>query len=250
MLWTRDDQADRKIRRMLASYARHQPANCTHYSLLGFVGMSLEEFEMWATCGLVSDRNLRCLDISEAGHAWLTAEQAEAVTTDPYLTDLRVYRADAALRMYEGLLSTLDVMTAYLDLLITAAGIEPAVYHALSLDQRLESTVQADGQRALLRAAEVPRRAYEAMPRNSKPRSDVLLAGAAKLGITTRWQGWAEIPEWGLVTDYSRGTRLRPATREEWQRTADVLAARNKPGWYTGAWTENGRAVYVEGGPE
>lgn len=82
MLWTRDDQADMKIRRMLANYARHQPANCTRFSLLGFTGMTLEEFEMWATRGLVSDRFLRVTFIDFGGSKrrvrWLSTEQAGA----------------------------------------------------------------------------------------------------------------------------------------------------------------------------
>lgn len=170
------------------------------------------------------------------------------MTDDPYLTDLRVCRADAALRMYEGLLGTLALNVAYANLLRAGYGITAEQYEALDCEAR-EHTLNR-GRLNLVEAAGFTRRAYEAMPRNSKQRSDVLLAGAARLGIETDWPGWAEIPVWGLVTDYSRGTPLRPATREEWQRTMDVLAARGKPGWYTGAWTENGRAVYVEGGPE
>jgi hypothetical protein len=58
----------------------------------------------------------------------------------------------------------------------------------------------------------------------------------------------AEIPAWGTVTDYNRGTPLRPATREEWQRSVDITRS-GAPGGYTGSWEEDGRAVYVEGGP-
>lgn len=155
--------------------------------------------------------------------------------------------ASAMLRMYEGLLSTLALNAAYAHLLRDAAGVTAEQWAAADLGAR--ERVLAQGRLALLRAAKVSRRAYAAMLRTSKQRSDALLAGAARLGVETDWPGWAEIPEWGTVTDYNRGTPLRPATREEWQRTADVLRS-GAPGSYTGAWEEAGRAVYVDGGPE
>jgi hypothetical protein len=156
-------------------------------------------------------------------------------------------RADTTLRMYEGLLGTLSFNVAYARLLRDASGISSEGYEAIDFESR--EYVLAQGRLALLKAARTSRRAYDALPRNSRQRSDVLLRGAAKLGIKTDWPGWSEYPEWGLVTDYNRGTPLRSATREEWQRTADILAGRDVPGWYTGAWEEDGRAVYVEGGP-
>jgi hypothetical protein len=165
-----------------------------------------------------------------------------------YDDDLRRTRADAALRMYKGLLGTLSFNAAYAHLLRDAYGITAEQYEALDFETR--EFVLKQGRRDLVKAAGISRRNYEAMHRNSKERSDVLLAGAAKLGIKTDWPGWAEYPEWGMVTDYDRGTPLRPATREEWQRTADILAARHVPGWYTGTWEEDGRAVYVDGGPD
>jgi hypothetical protein len=78
MMWTRDEAADRRIRRMLNSYARAQYRGAYDRPLLEFTGMLAEEFEMWTTRGLVSDRNLRCLCIRGSGHKWLTAEQAKA----------------------------------------------------------------------------------------------------------------------------------------------------------------------------
>lgn len=54
----------------------------------------------------------------------------------------------------------------------------------------------------------------------------------------------------GTLTDYVSGHAMRPATAEEWRRTADVMAT-GKPDSFTGAWTgSDGRAVYVDGGPD
>lgn len=54
----------------------------------------------------------------------------------------------------------------------------------------------------------------------------------------------------GTVTDYSTGTAIRPATGEEWLRTATKLLE-ERPGSYTGAWDDSdGCAVYVDGGPD
>jgi hypothetical protein len=153
---------------------------------------------------------------------------------------------DMAGRMLPGLLGTLSFNVAYAHLLRAAYGITAQQYEALDFETR--EHVLEYGRRALLEAAGISCRNYEAMHRNSKERSDVLLAGAAKLGIETDWPGWAEYPEWGLVTDYDRGTPLRPATREEWQRSVDIAQSK-MPGAYNGAWEEDGRAVYVEGGP-
>lgn len=55
---------------------------------------------------------------------------------------------------------------------------------------------------------------------------------------------------YGTLTDYTTGQPLRDATAAEWQRTADKLASGDSDA-YTGAWRdEDGRAVYVDGGPE
>lgn len=54
---------------------------------------------------------------------------------------------------------------------------------------------------------------------------------------------------YGILADYKTGDPIRRATRAEWQRTMDVLFS-GKAGSYTGAWADDdGRAVYVEGGP-
>lgn len=50
----------------------------------------------------------------------------------------------------------------------------------------------------------------------------------------------------GTVTDYKTGDPVRPATAAEWRRTADAVAS----GQYTGAFALDGRAVFVDGGPE
>jgi hypothetical protein len=87
-MWVYDNDADRKIRRMLNSYARAQVGanGLPPYKgpLLEFTGMTLEEFEMWVVHGLVSDRWLR-MDRhgDDSGHRgeWLTTEQAKTQPT-------------------------------------------------------------------------------------------------------------------------------------------------------------------------
>jgi hypothetical protein len=113
--------------------------------------------------------------------------------TDDYQAELRRTRADATLRMYEGLLGTLAVNVAYAHLLRDAAGVAPEKYEAASFEAREYALAQ--GRLALLKAARCSRKAWNAMPRNSKQRSDVLLKGAARLGIETGWPGWAEVPD-------------------------------------------------------
>jgi hypothetical protein len=54
---------------------------------------------------------------------------------------------------------------------------------------------------------------------------------------------------WGTLTDYATGAAVRPATAQEWRRTADKLASRQSDS-YTGAWDEDGQAVWVDGGPD
>jgi hypothetical protein len=98
-----------------------------------------------------------------------------------------VAQLSMAERVLPALLATLDANTAYLDLLVTAAGAEPAAYHALSLAERLDSTVQADGRKALLKAAKCTVKARDAMSAGSPERAAVLLRGAAALGIATTW---------------------------------------------------------------
>lgn len=58
------------------------------------------------------------------------------------------------------------------------------------------------------------------------------------------------ISDYGTVTDYLTGEPVRPATGQEWRRTADKMASDDGDN-YTGAWRgSDGRAVYVDGGPE
>ena len=57
---------------------------------------------------------------------------------------------------------------------------------------------------------------------------------------------------WGTVSDYKTGFMIREATAAEWRRTADKENGTDSDA-YTGAWLdpdEEGRAVYVSGGPE
>jgi hypothetical protein len=111
------------------------------------------------------------------------------MTDDVYSQELQRQRAAAQLRMYEGLARTLALNVAYAHLLRDAAGVSAEEYETLSFEWR-EGVLQ-QGLANLLRAAKISQRLYQAMPRCSKDRSDVLLAGAAKLGIATDWPGWA-----------------------------------------------------------
>lgn len=54
----------------------------------------------------------------------------------------------------------------------------------------------------------------------------------------------------GTLRDHKTGDEIRPATAEEWRRTADVL--RSGVSWaHTGVWEdEPGHGVWVDGGPE
>jgi hypothetical protein len=82
VLWTRDAEADKRIRRMLNSYVQAQLSGAYAGSLLSFTGMTPGEFELWATRGLVSDRVLRVMRHgNDSGHRgeWLTREQALAL---------------------------------------------------------------------------------------------------------------------------------------------------------------------------
>ena len=56
----------------------------------------------------------------------------------------------------------------------------------------------------------------------------------------------------GTVNDYKTGFFIREATAAEWRRTADKENSADGDA-YTGAWPdpeEDGRAVYVSGGPD
>lgn len=50
---------------------------------------------------------------------------------------------------------------------------------------------------------------------------------------------------YGILTDYATGEQLREATAEELARTEAKLASGDSDA-YTGAWVEDGRAVYVD----
>jgi hypothetical protein len=105
--------------------------------------------------------------------------------------ELRRDRAVAALRMYEGLLMTLDDNAEYARLLRTAAGIDPTQWEKLDYPGR--EYVLAQGRVALVRAAKVSRKTWNALPPRSRARSDILLKGAAVLRIDTDWQGWTDL---------------------------------------------------------
>lgn len=56
----------------------------------------------------------------------------------------------------------------------------------------------------------------------------------------------------GTVMDYKTGLMIREATAAEWRKTADKENSAGSDA-YTGAWAdpgEDGRVVYVSGGPE
>lgn len=53
----------------------------------------------------------------------------------------------------------------------------------------------------------------------------------------------------GILTDYATGELIRPATGGEWRKTADAYHG-GGAGGYTGAFDLDGRAVYVDGGPD
>jgi len=99
-------------------------------------------------------------------------------------------RAGVLLRMYEGALAGVAAHVAYAHLLRDAAGTSPVQYSALDVEGR--EYVQAQGRRALLRAARVTRKAWDAMPAYGTERAGALLKGAAVLGVETDWAGWAD----------------------------------------------------------
>jgi hypothetical protein len=54
----------------------------------------------------------------------------------------------------------------------------------------------------------------------------------------------------GTLTDYATGTAIRPATAAEWRATADLVNNGTSAG-LSGAWEDqDGRSVWVDGGPE
>ena len=58
--------------------------------------------------------------------------------------------------------------------------------------------------------------------------------------------------DFGIVSDYKTGFMVREATAAEWRRTADKENSADSDA-YTGAWAdpeEDGRIVYVSGGPD
>jgi hypothetical protein len=60
----------------------------------------------------------------------------------------------------------------------------------------------------------------------------------------------SESTGYGTLTDYATGEAIRPATEQEWRATMDKLASGESDS-YTGAWLDaDGRAVYVDGGPD
>jgi hypothetical protein len=78
----------------------------------------------------------------------------------------------------------------YTRLLRVAAGIDSRQWDQLDYPGR--EYVLAQGRIALVRAAKVSRKTWNALPARSRARSDILLKGAAALRIDTDWQGWAD----------------------------------------------------------
>lgn len=108
------------------------------------------------------------------------------------MSDPAVRHAVAQLDMMErvlpGLLATLDLNVRYAYLLRDAAGVTAEQWAALDFEAR--ERVMSKGCSFLRTAARVSNKRWNDMPCNSKQRSDVLLRGAAELGIETRWPGW------------------------------------------------------------
>jgi hypothetical protein len=104
--------------------------------------------------------------------------------------DRALAQLDMAERVLPGLLATLESNAAYCALLRDAAGTDPAQWDAA--DSGAREYVLSQGRRALLRAAKVSRRQWDAMAPRTAERSAALLSGAARLGIETDWPGWPE----------------------------------------------------------
>lgn len=102
-------------------------------------------------------------------------------------------QAAILMRMAEGLAAQLAAQAEYARLLRMAAGIDRMQWERLDTPGR--EYVLAQGRLALVRAAKVSRRAWNAMPEHSAERSAVLLKGAGALGIDTTWAGWAGLPK-------------------------------------------------------
>jgi hypothetical protein len=69
-----------------------------------------------------------------------------------------------------------------------AAGVSAADW--VFSDGEVRGEIHDRGTRALVAAAGRDLAEWEALAENSKARSDILLSGAAKLGIDTEWEGW------------------------------------------------------------
>jgi hypothetical protein len=100
------------------------------------------------------------------------------------------FRALATLRMYEALMTQLSANAEYARLLRVAAGTDITQWERLDYPGR--EYVLAQGRMALVRAAKVSRKTWNALPPRSRARSDILLKGAAALRIDTDWHGWAD----------------------------------------------------------
>ena len=76
----------------------------------------------------------------------------------------------------------------YTRLLREAAGVSASDW--IFSDAEVRGEIHDRGERALVAAADWDYTEWEALPAESKARSDVLLAGAAKLNLVTSWEGW------------------------------------------------------------
>lgn len=69
-----------------------------------------------------------------------------------------------------------------------AAGVSAADW--VFSDEEVRGEIHERGTRVLVQAAGCDFTEWEALPENSKARSDILLSGAEKLFIATEWEGW------------------------------------------------------------
>jgi hypothetical protein len=115
---------------------------------------------------------------------------AEAKSAGHEYSSADVDSALAALeRMRAGLEATLAHLAEYAHLLVRAARVDLADWQAMA-PGRPKEQVLSDGRRNLVRAVGVTMAQYEALPGHGRARSNVLLAGAALMGIATTWPGW------------------------------------------------------------
>lgn len=57
--------------------------------------------------------------------------------------------------------------------------------------------------------------------------------------------------DWGTLTDYMTGDKIRPATAQEWRKSNLISAATRGRGSTAGTWKDDdGRTVEVTGGPD